>query len=62
VVICWRQQLQVIDLGTDVPAEVRGAVRDEGPNSSALSALLTTTLPAMEKAVKAVKEATANVR
>jgi len=54
---------QVTDLGTDVPAEkFAEAVKETGTQIVGLSALLTTTLPAMEKAVKAVKEADPNVK
>ncbi|MHC4624681.1 MAG: corrinoid protein [Planctomycetota bacterium] len=49
---------QVTDIGIDVPAE---KFVDQAKNSGAqligMSALLTTTMPAMEKALKAMKEA-----
>ena len=49
---------EVVDLGTDVPAErFAEAVKEGGGQLVGLSALLTTTLPAMEKAVRAIREA-----
>lgn len=49
---------EVVDLGTDVPAErFAEAVKEGGGQLVGLSALLTTTLPAMEKAVHAIREA-----
>ncbi len=48
---------QVTDLGTDVPPEkFLEAVKESGCKLVGLSALLTTTLPAMEKTVRALKE------
>jgi 5-methyltetrahydrofolate--homocysteine methyltransferase len=49
---------EVIDLGVDIPVEkfVEQA-KSSGANLIGMSALLTTTMPAMEKAVKALKEA-----
>ncbi len=48
---------EVVDLGTDVPPErFVEAVKENGSQIVGLSALLTTTMPAMEKAVKAIKE------
>lgn len=48
----------VIDLGKDVPAErIRDAVIAQNAQILGLSALMTTTLPAMERTVKMVKEA-----
>lgn len=49
---------EVIDLGVDIPVEkfVEQA-KASGVNLVGMSALLTTTMPAMEKAVKALKEA-----
>lgn len=44
----------VIDLGVDVPpAEFVRAVKDEGVNLVMLSALLTTTMPAMKRTIEA---------
>ena len=48
---------EVVDLGTDVPAEkFVEAVKEGSGQLVGLSALLTTTLPAMEKTVRAMKE------
>jgi 5-methyltetrahydrofolate--homocysteine methyltransferase len=48
----------VVDLGVDVETEkFVAAAKENGANIVALSALLTTTMPAMEDAVKAVKQA-----
>jgi len=48
----------VVDLGTDVSSErFIEAARDEGAAVVALSALLSTTLPAMEATVKALRQA-----
>ncbi len=48
----------VIDLGVDVETEAFiAAARENDANVIALSALLTTTMPAMERTIKAVKEA-----
>ena len=48
---------QVVDLGTDVaPEKFLEAVKESGSKLVGLSALLTTTLPAMEKTVRALKE------
>jgi 5-methyltetrahydrofolate--homocysteine methyltransferase len=53
---------QVTDLGTDVaPEKFLDAVRESGCRLVGLSALLTTTLPAMEKTVKALKEADSSI-
>jgi len=47
---------EVIDLGTDVPAEkFVAAAKDNGADLIGLSALLTTTMPYMAKVVEAVK-------
>ena len=49
---------EVIDLGTDVPPErFVAAVEESGAQLVGLSALLTTTLPAMEATVGALREA-----
>ena len=49
---------EVIDVGTDVaPARFVAAVEESGARIVGLSALLTTTLPAMEAAVGALREA-----
>jgi 5-methyltetrahydrofolate--homocysteine methyltransferase len=54
---------EVVDLGVDVESEafVKGAVEHKA-DVIALSALLTTTMPAMESTVKAVKEAGMEVK
>jgi len=52
---------EVLDLGTDVPPEkFVDAVKSRQANVVALSALLTTTMPAMQKTIQALK--TAGVR
>ena len=49
---------QVIDLGTDVsPQKFVEAVRQHGANMVGMSALLTTTMPAMRATIEALKEA-----
>ncbi len=49
---------QVIDLGTDVPAETFiSAVNEHQPDFVAMSALLTTTMPNMQTNIEAMKEA-----
>jgi 5-methyltetrahydrofolate--homocysteine methyltransferase len=54
---------EVVDLGVDVDSEkfVKTAA-EKNANIIALSALLTTTMPAMERTVKAVKEAGMSVK
>ena len=55
--------LEVIDIGTDVPAEkFVEAVKESGAAVCALSALLTTTMPQMTEVVKAFKEAGLDVK
>jgi 5-methyltetrahydrofolate--homocysteine methyltransferase len=50
--------LTVVDLGVDVDAEkFVEAAKDSAADVVALSALLTTTMPAMETTIKAIKEA-----
>ncbi len=47
----------VVDLGADVaPAVFADAVREHNPAVVGLSALLTTTLPAMEQTIKAIRD------
>jgi 5-methyltetrahydrofolate--homocysteine methyltransferase len=54
---------QVIDLGTDVaPEKFLDAVKESGSKLVGLSALLTTTLPAMEKTVRALKEVDSSIK
>jgi 5-methyltetrahydrofolate--homocysteine methyltransferase len=49
---------EVIDMGTDVaPAKFVEAVKTEGADLVGLSALLTTTMPSMEKTIAALAEA-----
>ena len=49
---------EVIDLGVNVsPEQFISAVRDKGANIVAMSALLTTTMPAMKATVDALKQA-----
>jgi 5-methyltetrahydrofolate--homocysteine methyltransferase len=53
----------VTDLGTDVaPEKFLEAVRESSCNLVGLSALLTTTLPAVEKTVKALKDVDPSIR
>jgi len=55
--------LEVVDMGVDVESEAFvKAATEKGADAIALSALLTTTMPAMEKTVKAVKEAGMTVK
>ena len=54
---------QVIDLGTDVPADkFVAAVKEQGKCVVAMSALLTTTMPQMRDVVKALKAAGLNAK
>jgi 5-methyltetrahydrofolate--homocysteine methyltransferase len=54
---------EVIDLGVDVkPEAFVAAVKTTGARIVGLSALLTTTMPAMEKVIKAVKAADPGVK
>ena len=56
--MCEGAGFEVIDLGTDVePARFVEAVREHQPDVIGLSALLTTTLPAMRDSVQALVEA-----
>jgi 5-methyltetrahydrofolate--homocysteine methyltransferase len=49
---------EVIDLGTDVtPEKFVGAVREHEPDIVGMSALLTTTMPAMKATIEALSEA-----
>jgi 5-methyltetrahydrofolate--homocysteine methyltransferase len=49
---------EVVDLGVDVPPEkFAEQVKDTDTQLIGISALLTTTMPAMEKTIKALKEA-----
>jgi len=54
---------EVIDLGVDVsPEKFIEAVKSEGIKLVGMSALLTTTMPAMEKTIQAIKEAGLDVK
>jgi 5-methyltetrahydrofolate--homocysteine methyltransferase len=49
---------EIIDLGTDVkPEQFVAAVRDEGADLVGMSAMLTTTMPAMKSTITALEEA-----
>ena len=49
---------EIIDLGTDVsPEKFTDAVKSQGANFVAMSALLTTTMPNMKNTVEALKAA-----
>lgn len=49
---------EIIDLGTDVPPEkFVAAIKDNGAEFIGMSALLTTTMPAMKTSIEALKEA-----
>jgi 5-methyltetrahydrofolate--homocysteine methyltransferase len=55
--------LEVVDIGTDVPAEkFVQACKESGAAVCAMSALLTTTMPQMTEVVKALKEAGVEVK
>jgi 5-methyltetrahydrofolate--homocysteine methyltransferase len=55
----WKgANIEVIDLGVNVPpAKFVEAVKQHHPRLLGLSALLTTTMPAMRETVKAIREA-----
>lgn len=56
--MCEGAGFEVIDLGKDVPPEAFvEAVKEHGPQVVGMSALLTTTMRAMEQTVKALEEA-----
>jgi len=59
VAIMWKgANIEVIDLGVNVPpAKFAEAVKQHKPKLLGLSALLTTTMPAMRETVKAIREA-----
>jgi len=59
VAMMWRgANFQVVDLGTNVPAEkFIAAVKEHRAQVVGLSSLLTTTMPAMQAKVKAIKDA-----
>ena len=64
VAMMWRgANIEVIDVGVNVPAaEFVEAVREFKPGLLGLSALLTTTMPAMRDTVQAVRDAGLPVR
>jgi len=64
VSMVWKSsRIEVIDLGVNVkPAKFVEAVRQHQPHLVGLSALLTTTMPAMHLTVKAIREAGMPVR
>jgi len=59
VAMMWKgANMEVIDLGVNVtPAKFVEAIRQHNPKLVGLSALLTTTMPAMRDTVKAIREA-----
>jgi 5-methyltetrahydrofolate--homocysteine methyltransferase len=59
VAMMWRgANINVIDLGTNVrPSKFVEAIRQHGVRAVGLSALLTTTMPAMKAAVAAIRDA-----
>ncbi len=59
VAMMWRgANINVIDLGTNVrPAKFVDAIRQHGVHAVGLSALLTTTMPALKVAVEAIRAA-----
>jgi 5-methyltetrahydrofolate--homocysteine methyltransferase len=59
VAMMWKgANIEVIDLGTNVsPAKFLDAVKSHRPKLVGLSALLTTTMPAMRETVKLIREA-----
>jgi len=58
VAMMWKgANIEVIDLGVNVPpAKFAEAVKQHNPKLVGLSALLTTTMPAMRESVKAIRE------
>jgi 5-methyltetrahydrofolate--homocysteine methyltransferase len=62
VAMMWRgANIDVIDLGTNVsPEQFAGAVSEHGAKLVGLSALLTTTMPAMKAAIEAIRAAGAD--
>lgn len=59
IAMMWKgANIDVIDLGVNVaPAQFVAAIREHNANLVGLSALLTTTMPAMRDTVKAIREA-----
>jgi 5-methyltetrahydrofolate--homocysteine methyltransferase len=64
VAMMWKgANIEVFDLGVNVsPAKFAEAVKEHKPKLVGLSALLTTTMPAMRDIVKAVREAGVSVK
>ena len=64
VAMMWKgANMEVVDLGVNVaPAKFVEAVKQHQPKLLGLSALLTTTMPAMRETVKAVREAGLTVK
>jgi 5-methyltetrahydrofolate--homocysteine methyltransferase len=64
VAMMWKgANIEVIDLGVNVPpAKFVEAVKERNPKLLGLSALLTTTMPAMRDTVKAIRDAGLNVK
>ncbi len=64
VAMMWKgANIEVIDLGTNVPvAKFVEAVKQHQPKLVGLSALLTTTMPAMRDTVKAIRDAGLTVK
>jgi 5-methyltetrahydrofolate--homocysteine methyltransferase len=60
----WKgANIEVIDLGANVPAaDFVEAVKQHKPKLVGLSALLTTTMPAMREVVKAIRDAGLTVK
>jgi len=64
VSMMWKgANIHVIDLGVNVsPAQFVAAVKQHQPNLLGLSALLTTTMPAMRETMKLLRDAGARVK
>lgn len=64
VAIMWKgAKFKVIDLGTNVsPANFVAAIREHQPHVVGLSALLTTTMPAMAETVRAIRASGSTVK
>jgi 5-methyltetrahydrofolate--homocysteine methyltransferase len=64
VAIMWKgAKFKVIDLGTNVsPAAFVTAIKEHQPHVVGLSALLTTTMPAMGETVRAIRASGSNVK
>ena len=64
VAMMWKgANIEVVDLGVNVPpAQFVEAIRQHKPKLVGLSALLTTTMPAMRDTVKVIRDAELNVK